>query len=128
MTLSQAESTAVAEVIKREEERCRAITEHDHDALESLLAKRYSHVHRTGKFQENDAYMEQARTGGRRTERRDINVRLYNGGDVAVMTGVQIVYPAEGQPISSSCTQVWVKEEGEWKMAATHQTLIPSKA
>ena len=60
----------------------------------------------------------------------DLRVRVY-GGDTAVVTGRRSIRARtkDGsiRNIELRYTNVWVKQDGQWKIVATHSTGIPSQ-
>ncbi|PAP77763.1 nuclear transport factor 2 family protein [Rubrivirga marina] len=62
-------------------------------------------------------------------ERRVEEVR--RNGDVVVVMGTESVVPAgdaplAGQTVQRRFTNVWMKEEGTWRMIARHANVVPS--
>jgi len=109
----------VAEVLDLEGQRCRAISERDWDGLAGLLADELTHTHITGVTQDKPTYLEHVQKNPRRTERRDLKVRIY--GDAAVVTGPQInVIEAEGvtTEVAIESLQVWARTAGSWRLVA----------
>ena len=111
----------VAELKKLDLERCKATTEQNIPALERLLREDYIHIHTSGGFQNKKEFLEGVRTNQREMLRgNDVTVRVY--GDAAVMTGTQWNRaPAYGL-LEMFITEVWVKENGAWKMQLFHAT------
>lgn len=76
-----------AEIIRLENERCRALVARDFPALKALLADDLVHVHANGKIDSQSDYLltvEEA-MNFLSVERRDLRVRTY--GDTAIATG-----------------------------------------
>lgn len=60
---------------------------------------------------------------------REVEVVLVKG-DVAVALGGEVVVPSDksadaGKTIHRRFTNVWVKEEGRWKLLARHASVVP---
>jgi ketosteroid isomerase-like protein len=120
-----------AELLRLEEERCKAISAGDVVTLGHLLADDLTHTHVTGRTEDKAAYL--AALGGRPrvTTRRDLKVRVY--GDVAIMTGTLInTFPSDGrairQPMEAHALQVWIKTGDGWKQAAFASSGLPADA
>jgi ketosteroid isomerase-like protein len=114
-----ATTTAVAEVLDIEAQRCRAISERDWDALAGLLADELTHTHITGVTQDKPTYPQHVKKNPRRTEWRALLVRVY--GNAAVVTGPQInVLEADGSTteVAIESLQVWARNAGSWRLVA----------
>ena len=72
-TATGAERAVVEELLKLEEERCRALSEQDWPAFEAILSEDYTHVHMPGRIEEKAAYIAGQKERPRKTERRDLN-------------------------------------------------------
>src|SRR5262245_42674557 len=102
---------ATAELLALEEQRCDAINRQDWDALASLPTEDLVHVHANGLTQDKGVYLQHVSSRPRRTERRDLVVRVH--GDTAVMTG-KLVNLMNGETASAdtpvlAAMQVWVR-------------------
>jgi Domain of unknown function (DUF4440) len=113
---------AVAELRRLEDERCRAISEGDWDALANLLREDYSHSHSTGVVQDKATYLEFIKGRPRTTTRPDVRVRVY--GSAAIMNGRQVNTFADASrpPVQNEVIQVWIDGDDGWKMAAFQST------
>jgi ketosteroid isomerase-like protein len=116
------------ELLRLEEERCRAVSAGDVDALGRLLTDDLTHTHVTGRTEDKEVYL--AALGGRprTTTRRDLTVRVY--GETAIMTGTLVnAFPPDGgiarAPMEAQALQVWVKTSGGWKQAAFVASPLP---
>ena len=69
-----------------------------------------------GRLEDKPTYLAGLKGRPRKTERRDLKVRVY--GDVAVMTGLMINTPASGEPVEAMVTQTWVKNGSRWQVVA----------
>ena len=122
-------SNAVTEELLRlEEERCRAVSAGDIDTLGRLLTDDLTHTHVTGRTEGKAAYL--AALGGRprTTTRRDLTVRIY--GEAAIMTGTLVnAFPPDAgaarPPVEAHALQVWVKTSDGWKQAAFVASALP---
>jgi len=124
-------SDAVTEkLLHLEDERCKAISAGDVDALDRLLTDDLTHTHVTGRTEDKVTYL--AALGGRPriTTRRDLAVRVY--GETAIMTGVLLnaFLPAGGgaarAPMEAQALQVWVKTSDGWQQAAFVASPLPA--
>jgi ketosteroid isomerase-like protein len=128
----QADVSVIDEVLAAEAARLQAIDDRDWAALDLLLADDLSYVHSdTGRYEDKVSNMATLKASPRSYKRRDLKVRPY--GDTALMTGeIDITVDAlpDGTPerhIFSFTTQVWVKREGRWQMAAFQATMLAAK-
>ena len=117
MTMIDAQTNpAVAELLRLEAERCRAISEQDWPALDRLLASTLSHTHMNGLTQDRATYLAHVQQRPRVTTRGDLSVRVY--GDTAVISGPMWNTAPGSAPVQATVLQVWVREEGGWRQAA----------
>ena len=120
--------TAVAELLKLEQERCRALSEKDWRALDRLLSEDYTHVHTTGRIEDKSTYIQSMKDRPRETSRGDSSIRVY--GDAAVMMGLQTNKTERDGAESlmhSQVLQVWELHQGEtWKLVAGQNTRAES--
>jgi ketosteroid isomerase-like protein len=119
------------ELLRLEEERCRAVSAGDVDTLGRLLTDDLTHTHVTGRTEDKAVYL--AALGGRPriTTRRDLTVRIY--GEAAIMTGTLVnAFPPDGgaarPPMEAQALQVWVKTGDGWKQAAFVASPLPPDA
>ena len=112
----------VAELERLEQERCRAISEADWDALANLLIDDYSHTHSTGMVQDKPTYLGHIKGRPRTTTRPGVRVRVY--GDAAIMNGRQLnaFDDPSRAPVENEITQTWIKNGTTWKLAAFQST------
>jgi ketosteroid isomerase-like protein len=124
----QLSDAATEELLRLEEERCRAISAGDVDALGRLLTDNLTHTHVTGRTQDKAAYLSALGGRPRTTTRRDLTVRTY--GDTAIMTGILVnAFPSDGgaatAPMEAQALQVWVKTNAGWQQAAFVASPLP---
>jgi uncharacterized protein DUF4440 len=121
-----AREAVVADLLAREVERCRAISQGDWAALEALLRDDYHHTHATGVVQDKSTYIQHIRSRPRATERGKLRVQVY--ARTAVMAGRQINTlegaPAGAAPIESQVLQGWIDEGAGWQLVAAQSTRI----
>jgi hypothetical protein len=127
MTASEkTEGNVADELLRLEQERCRALSEKDWPALEHLIAKDYTHGHSTGTFEDRPTYLEGVKARPRRTSRRDLKVHVY--GEAAIINGPMTVNleAADGTTtvLEAVSTGTWVREAGDWKLAALQVTRV----
>jgi ketosteroid isomerase-like protein len=113
-------------LIALESRRCDAINRKDWDVLAAMLTDDLVHVHANGLTQDKAAYLQHVSSRPRRTERRDLVVRLH--GDTAVMTG-KLINTVDGAEATSdapalAAMQVWVRNGDTWQQAAFQATRI----
>lgn len=119
------EAKDAAALIALEARRNKLLVANDMAALGELLADDLTYVHASGKLDgkasllasigRDYAYLE--------SERGELTVRVF--GDTAVMTGPAkflLKLAAKPDPVTVPCnvTQVWVRQNGSWRMAAYH--------
>jgi|SRR5579859_1784382 len=116
------DDAAIAELEGLEQERCRAISSGDWDALGNLLRDDYSHSHSTGVVQDKATYLKFIAGRPRTTTRPAVRVRVY--GSAAIMNGRQVNTFEDGSrpPVENEVIQVWINAESGWRMAAFQST------
>lgn len=108
----------------------------DVKTLDALLAREYTHTDVTGKVLHRADWLADAGNAQRwlrgnaggaspAIEFDDINVRVL--GDTAVVTGGNTIRPADTKvaPMRLRFTQVWIKEDGQWKRRFFQATPLP---
>ena len=113
------DEAAVAEVMALEAQRCRAISDQDWAVLSEMLSDELTHTHITGVTQDKATYLEHVRKTSRRTERRNVRVRIF--GDTAVVTGPQVNFvesDGETTEVAIESLQVWTRAAGHWRLVA----------
>jgi hypothetical protein len=119
------------EVLQREDARIAAMIKPDPAALEELLADDLSYVHSSGVVDTKQEFVESVRSGRlkyKSFEREGLASRFY--GDVAVLTGranVMVLSSGAELDVRVRFTEVWVKRDGKWRMAAWHSTRVPAQ-
>lgn len=115
---------AVEQISALERRRIALINVHDLDALREILSDDYVHVHATGKQETREQLIEGWRSKPRRSERLELQVRLY--GDVAVAVGLQSNQMAGSHAISKGrTTQVFRRDGEDWRLVSFQMTLVP---
>ena len=106
-----------------------AITQRNLSALEKFIAPGAVFTTATGRVMERAAVLEMLAapdTHYESVESDDIKRRIT--GDVAVETGrVKVQGKRKGQPVDETqrYTDVWVRQNGSWRLIAEHTSLIP---
>ena len=117
------------DIVRLENERCRALVARDLDALKRLVADDLVHVHANGKADDHDAYLHtvEEQIDFLSAERKHLDVRVY--GDIAIATGkleqvVQLRATAERIPMAITTTQVWRRGDEGWKQVSFQATNV----
>jgi len=106
-------------VLALDQERCRAISEQEWDALSALLADDLTHTHTTGVTQDKPTHLAHEQQNPKRIERRDVMVRVY--GDAAVVIGPQVnIVETDGTTteLAIETLQVWARTDGTSRLVA----------
>lgn len=128
---STSEQTAIDEVLKADEARCRAIEQTDWAALERILGDDFVYTHSTGKRETKDEWVAGIKKLDRAVIRDNLSVRLF--GDVALLFGTSVnryAEPFNGDSHFGSLLdvlQVWVRRDGEWQLVANHGVKLPTE-
>ncbi|MCY1273267.1 hypothetical protein D3C76_876520 [compost metagenome] len=115
------------EILRLEDERCRALVQRDLPALAALMDERLVHVHATGKVDDKAQYLEmvERQIDFLSVERGDMRVRVH--GDTAIASGrleqtIVLRESGEERLMKAYATQVWVRGEGGWRQCAFQAT------
>lgn len=121
---------AIAEIIARENDRCRATGVRDWDFLEEVLAKEFTYTHTDGATENREEYLAGLRGRHLSIERDAVSVLPL--GEVAVMTGTGVftlwLNPAEPdaepryQVMVQAMLEVWAWQNDAWRMMAFQGT------
>lgn len=118
--------SAVAELRKLDEQRMKAISDGDINAVSALIADDYIHVHATGEVMDKPGYLVYLQKNPRKSWRApDANVITHVYGDIAVMVGTQLNHSANGDS-AFTLTLVWRKVGGTWKQVDAAYTALPA--
>lgn len=116
---SDATTAETAELLRLEDERCRAFKDVDEPAMSVLLSSDYTHVHQNGHLEDKKAFLSMLPKRQRSITREGLQVRVH--GDAAIMTGRMLTtrQTASGtETMDTFATQTWIKQNGSWKLAA----------
>ena len=115
------------EILRLEDERCRALVRRDLQALSALIDDGLVHVHATGKVDDKLQYLEMVahHIDFLSVVRADMSVRVH--GDTAIASGrleQSIVLRESGEErlMKAYATQVWIRGEGGWLQCAFQAT------
>lgn len=124
------DQAAIDALLTAEHQRCAAIGDRDHDALQAVLAADLHYLHSTGDLEDRAHYIATSIAGTPRTVRRgELDVRIF--GDIAVVLGdYEICIEADqhwpaGRSVAASGLQVWRAEDGCWRLWAHQGTAKP---
>jgi hypothetical protein len=104
----------------------------DADALEGMLEKGYTFTHATTAITDTrEEWLESFRSGRRHYKSwtvSDVTVRLFESAAVMTGRGHQEVVREDGIfNLDTSFTNVWVDQDGQWKLAVWQATLVPER-
>lgn len=117
------------EISQLEERRCRAMETDDHAALEALFSDDLMYTHSNAKFDTKATYLGTLRSGAvkyKRVGRSDIEMQVH--GDAVFVTGksnVVVRVAGEDKNIQLRYSNVWLKQNGQWRFALWHATPLP---
>lgn len=119
--------TIEQQILRLENERCRALVQRDVQALAGLMDDRLVHVHATGKVDDKAQYLEMVaqHIDFLSVERADMSVRVH--GDTAIASGrleqaIVLRQSGEQRLMKAYATQVWIRGEDGWRQCAFHAT------
>jgi uncharacterized protein (TIGR02246 family) len=113
---------------KADRARFEAMIKADTAALTELLSPDLTYVHSSGVLESRDEYVEAIRSGKykyKKVDLEDVKVRAY--GDTALVSGkATIDVNSAGNDVHSVLRflDVWVKQDGKWRMAAWQSTKL----
>jgi len=102
-----------------------ALRQGDVKALDRLLTPQFVWIHGTGSLMTREQLLKISAKGPRYSsvEDDDVNVALY--GDAAVLTErSKRQYPDVSKPFLSRFTIVYVKQDGNWRVASMHSSQL----
>ena len=113
-------------VQSRDDARCEAMLGRDFVTLETLLDDALTYTHSTGVTESKSQYLDALRSGRVKYLglKRELD-HFHAWGSCAVMQGrLQVEAEVDGQPYRTRAlfTSTWVRQEGEWTMAAWAST------
>jgi hypothetical protein len=108
-----------------------ATVQADTDALEGMLEAGYTFTHATTAISDTrEQWLESFRSGRRRYKSwtiSDVNVRMFASAAIMTGRGHQEVVRDDGIfNLYTSFTNVWVEQDGQWKLAVWQATLVPN--
>jgi hypothetical protein len=119
-----ADSAAREALIDAEHERCRAVSEQDWAALDSLLDDSLTHTHMNGRVDTKQALIDNLKRRPRKLTRGPLSVRIF--GRTAVMTGPQYLDLGSGV-VENQATETWIQRDGGWVLVAFHASRADTK-
>jgi ketosteroid isomerase-like protein len=123
-TTAQTGGNPEAQVKQAEQAWVKAATTNDQAALEKLLSPRLVYTHSTGIIENKQEYMKAVGSFQKYTAITFENMRINVHGNAAIVnTKARMVGSTRGVPFDNQLLliHVWVKEGGNWQLAA-HQT------
>ncbi len=120
------------EIRQREIRRFDAMVRGDVSALDDLLSDDLTYTHATGVFETKAEFIAKLKSGQTKYESftpEDMLVRVY--GTTAVVTGMaRVKVQAKGEHLSFQLrfTNVYVKKDDRWQMAAWQATRLPNQS
>lgn len=115
------------EILRLENERCRALVQRDLQTLAALMDDALVHVHATGKVDDKEQYLEMVARHIEflSVERSDMRVRVF--GDTAIASGrleqaIVLRESGEERLMKAYTTQVWLRGEDGWRQCAFQAT------
>jgi uncharacterized protein (TIGR02246 family) len=128
------ETSASVEETKREvlqvnEAMSKAIRSKDTDALARILCDDFVYTNQTGELLTKAQMLANIRSGKLTTvQQRYENLVPHVFGNTVVLTGTSkttLVYAGQRSDGPRRFTRVYVKQDGEWRVAAQHVSLVP---
>jgi ketosteroid isomerase-like protein len=116
------QKTAESAVREAEQKRCDALMTNDKAALESIYADDFVYVHSSGRVEERSSYLNSVTTGENKFlsfAHEDLRIELL--GDAALMTGTMRMTRTKSKLVVLFA-ELWVRENGEWRLKYQHNT------
>lgn len=121
---------AIANIIQsKEEARMAAVINKDYDALKQLLRDDLTHIHSNGHNVSKQDILQELRDefDFLEIERGPLNIRV-NGPSALVVGEVRqkVRFKLEKtlHHVHANLTQVWLHDEGDWRLAAFHASVV----
>jgi hypothetical protein len=120
----QRNAETVAHLMELEQERCRAISEGDWEALANLLSDDFTYGFLSGRIEDKREYLAGIPTRPHSVSRSGLEVRVYDRA--AVMTGEFVTMDTgTGETLNAgTCLQCWILGEADpgWRLVALSTT------
>jgi hypothetical protein len=120
----QRNNETVAHLMELEQERCRAISEGDWEALANLLSDDFTYGFLSGRIEDKREYLAGIPTRPHSVSRSGLEVRVYDRA--AVMTGEFVTMDTgTGETLNAgTCLQCWILGEADsgWRLVALSTT------
>ena len=120
-----------AELLKREDERNHAVLRGDVDLLNRVYADDLIYVNAFGETLTRAQHLANFGSGNlKMTKLSHTDTRLHLFGDTAIVTGLStstINYQGKVYSTPRKFTDVWVKQDGQWRFAVHHETFISKR-
>jgi ketosteroid isomerase-like protein len=127
-TTANAKENDVLELNQIQQRLIKAWVSHERETIDELLADDWAVTDPAGRHLTKTEVLAELDSGERKLESGtidDVNVRLY--GDTAVVTGRTLPtgsYQGTSVSVKLRFTDVFVKQNGNWRAVASHATLI----
>lgn len=124
MTVEHTTEDVVADVLRHEESRYRAMIARDFPALDQLLADDLTYTHNNALVDDKPAFMKRLRDRVAvylKIERSEVRVQVF--GSVAVVTGKAEITTEKSNPVVRF-VNVWVRADVGWQNALWQATPI----
>ncbi|OED38171.1 hypothetical protein AB833_21065 [Chromatiales bacterium (ex Bugula neritina AB1)] len=117
-------------ITDRDNQRQQAMLKGDIDAVEQYIGSTMRYVHGSGTDEDRTLYMERLRSGYYRYQdmepiRRDFR----RFGDTVIVNGdmrIHVIVNGTEKDFKGRYLQVWVMQDGDWKMIAWQTTPLPA--
>jgi ketosteroid isomerase-like protein len=116
-------------IVERDAERAQAMIKADAKALDEILRDDVTYIHSSGPIEGKAQVIKEITSGKLKytgVEPSEVGVRVY--GDTAISTGRALLKASSlGKPMAFSVrfTEVWLRSNGVWQLAAWQSTRIP---
>ena len=118
------------EITELDNARTAATVGGDFDTVEKIIASTLCYVHGSGGAEDRELYVKRLREGfydykAQESVRRDFR----KFGDVVLVHGdqrIHVIVNGNEKDFITRYLQVWVREAGDWKMAAWQSTPLPT--
>ncbi len=111
-------------------QRTQALLAGDIDKVESFLGSSLHYVHSSSTDEDRALYLQKLRDGFYQYKALESTGQDYRRfGDTVIINGkihVHVIAGGNNKDFNARYTQIWVVENGDWKMVGWQTTLLPS--
>ena len=120
-----------AEIIRRDEQRQKALLSGDIDTVEHYLGSSLRYLHASAVDEDRQLYLERLRSGHYQYQNLETTQRdCRRFGDTVLVNGdirIHVIVKGAEKDFRGRFLQVWAREDDQWMMVAWQTTRLPAQ-